>query len=62
MDLLPAETSSFPSPIPTQFVASDEFTPAPQTEKQKQVEARIYEREGPGRTNLRYGFVVNPVG
>jgi hypothetical protein len=21
-----------------------------------------YEREGPGRTNLRYGFVVNPVG
>lgn len=43
MDLLPAETSSFPSPIPTQFVASDEFTPAPQTEKQKQVEARIKE-------------------
>ncbi|MGH7345002.1 MAG: amidohydrolase family protein, partial [Candidatus Rokuibacteriota bacterium] len=21
-----------------------------------------YEREGPGRTNLRYGFVVNPIG
>ena len=21
-----------------------------------------YEREGPGRTNLRYGFVVKPVG
>jgi len=39
--LLPAETSAFASPIPTQFVASDEFTPAPQTEKQKQVEARI---------------------
>src|SRR5690349_8863274 len=43
MQLLPAETSSFPSPIPTQFVASDEFTPAPQTERQKQVEARIKE-------------------
>ena len=43
MRLLPAETSSFPSPIPTQFVASDEFTPLPQTEKQKQVEARIKE-------------------
>ena len=23
--LLPAETSAFPSPIPTQFVSSDEF-------------------------------------
>src|SRR4029453_10000069 len=43
MELLPAETASFPSPIPTQFVASDEFTPAPQTERQKQVEARIKE-------------------
>jgi len=43
MHLLPAETSSFRSPIPTQFVASDEFTPAPQTERQKQVEARIKE-------------------
>ena len=30
-NLLPAETSSFPSPIPTQFVSSDEFTPPPQT-------------------------------
>jgi predicted TIM-barrel fold metal-dependent hydrolase len=39
--LLPAETSAFASPIPTQFVASDEFSPSPQTEKQKQVEARI---------------------
>ena len=39
--LLPAETHSFPSPIPTQFVSSDEFMPAPQTERQKQVEARI---------------------
>jgi uncharacterized protein len=43
MDLLPAETSSFASPIPTQFVSSDEFTPLPQTEKQKAVEARIKE-------------------
>ena len=33
--LLPAETSSFPSPIPTQFVSSDEFLPSPQTENQK---------------------------
>ena len=27
--LLPAETSAFPSPIPTQSVSSDEFMPAP---------------------------------
>src|SRR5258705_12927083 len=43
MDLLPGESSSFASPIPTQFVSSDEFTPLPQTEKQKAVEARIKE-------------------
>ena len=42
-DLLPAETHSFPAPIPTQFVSSDEFTPPPQTAQQKQVEARIKE-------------------
>src|SRR5688500_1568216 len=41
--LLPAESSSFPSPIPTQFVSSDEFTPLPQNERQKQVEGRIKE-------------------
>jgi predicted TIM-barrel fold metal-dependent hydrolase len=41
--LLPAETHSFPSPIPTQFVSSDEFMPTPQTARQKQVEARIKE-------------------
>ena len=36
--LLPAETNAFPSPIPTQFVSSDEFMPTPQTERQKQVD------------------------
>ena len=41
--LLPAETASFPSPIPTQFVSSDEFLPSPQTENQKKVESRIKE-------------------
>ncbi len=44
--LLPAETASFASPIPTQFVASDEFTPLPQTARQKQVEARVKELGG----------------
>src|SRR5262249_50545230 len=39
--LLPAETAAFASPIPTQFVSSDEFTPLPQTARQRQVEARV---------------------
>ena len=34
--LLPAETSAFPSPIPTQSVSSDEFMPARQTAKQRE--------------------------
>jgi uncharacterized protein len=33
----------FPSPIPVQFVSSDEFMPAPQSAEQKQFEARIKE-------------------
>jgi predicted TIM-barrel fold metal-dependent hydrolase len=31
----------FPSPIPTQFVSSDEYMPSPQTAQQKEFEARI---------------------
>ena len=42
-ELLPAETSSFPSPVPTQIVSSDEYLPVPQTEKQRDVEARLKE-------------------
>lgn len=41
--LSPAQTSAFPSPIPTQVVSSDEFFPIPQTPKQKRVEARLKE-------------------
>jgi uncharacterized protein len=41
--LLPAETSSFPSPVPTQIVSSDEFPPVPQTARQREVEARLIE-------------------
>src|SRR5918999_3677940 len=41
--VLPAETFAFPAPIPTQSVSSDEFMPAPQTEKQREFEARIKE-------------------
>ncbi len=39
--LSPAETEAYPSPIPTQIVASEEFMPVPQTARQKQVEARL---------------------
>ncbi|MEK6246147.1 MAG: amidohydrolase, partial [Pseudomonadota bacterium] len=38
--LTPAE-SLFASPIPVQSVSSDEFTPAPQTERQREFEARV---------------------
>src|SRR5215469_2284028 len=39
--LSPAETDSYPSPIPTQVVGSEEFFPVPQTARQKQVERRL---------------------
>ena len=39
--LKPAETSSFPSPIPTQIVSSDEFFPQRQNKRQREVEARL---------------------
>src|SRR5512145_1511927 len=31
----------FPSPIPVQFVSSDEYMPAPQTAQQREFEARV---------------------
>src|SRR2546429_2777078 len=42
-ELEPAETSSFPSPVPTQIVSSDEYMPVPQSAKQREVEARLKE-------------------
>jgi len=39
--LAPAESSLFASPIPVQSVSSDEFMPAPQTERQREFEARV---------------------
>ena len=40
---LSAETSMFPSPIPTQSVSSDEFVALPQTPRQREFEARVKE-------------------
>jgi predicted TIM-barrel fold metal-dependent hydrolase len=42
-EVAPAETSIFPSPIPVQCVSSDEYMPCPQTEKQREFEARVKE-------------------
>lgn len=36
-----AETDSFPSPVPTQIVSSEEFAPVPQSKRQREVEARL---------------------
>ena len=44
--LLPAETASFPSPVPTQIVSSDEYLPVRQTAQQRAVEARLKELSG----------------
>ena len=40
-ELNPSELLPNATPIPTQIVSSDEFTPAPQSEKQREVEARL---------------------
>ena len=44
--LLPAETASFPSPVPTQIVSSDEYLPVRQTARQRAVEVRLKELSG----------------
>src|SRR5262245_28056720 len=40
-ELNPSELLPHTTPIPTQIVSSDEYTPPPQSEKQKEVEARL---------------------
>ncbi|MBV8337995.1 MAG: amidohydrolase, partial [Alphaproteobacteria bacterium] len=39
----PAEQAAFQSPVPTQMISNGEFNPLPQTQQQRQVEARIKE-------------------
>jgi len=41
--LAPSEFLPHATPIPTQIVSSDEYTPPPQSRKQKEVEARLLE-------------------
>ena len=42
-ELMPAEMLPNTTPIPTQIISSDEYMPAPQSQKQRQVEARLLE-------------------
>jgi hypothetical protein len=60
--LSPAGEAAFPSPIPTQVVASDEYFPQPQSAKRKLADLasdsfarsrRRAARIGPGRSNPR---------
>src|SRR4030081_3956323 len=38
---MPSELCRYQTPIPTQIVASDEFYPDPQNERQREVESRL---------------------
>ena len=40
-ELVPSELCPYQTPIPTQIVSSDEYYPDPQSEKQREVEARL---------------------
>jgi len=41
LEKLSGAETLFPSPIPVQFVSSDEYMPSPQSAQQKEFEARI---------------------
>ena len=41
------EGALFPSPVPTRMISNGEYMPAPQTEKQKRVEARLTNSRSP---------------
>jgi hypothetical protein len=63
--LLPAESASYPSPIPTQVVSSDEFYPIPQTARQREVEARLNalaDRIAPKLNQTRRQFFATAAG
>ncbi len=64
-ELRPAQEAMFPSPIPTRVVASDEFAPIPQTERQREVEARIKsmaDEIGAKQNRSRRGFLATASG
>jgi uncharacterized protein len=59
------EAEPFHSPVPTRMVSNGEYMPVPQTDKQKQVEARIQERVESASKKLgidRRRFLAGPGG
>ncbi len=63
--LSPSELLPHATPIPTRIIASDEFTPPPQTARQKQVEARLLDmadRLGRQQGLTRRGFFQTAAG
>ena len=63
--LIPAEQRDVASPIPTQVVSNGEFTPLPQSEDQRRVEARIgdlAEELAPKHGLSRRGFLSSAAG
>jgi len=44
--LRPAQQAAFRSPVPTQMISNGEFSPLPQSESQRRVEARVKELAG----------------
>jgi hypothetical protein len=58
-ELLPAETASFASPVPMRVVSGDEWHHAwARRDRFADLKAG-YLRSGPGRSNLRDGWVRN---
>src|SRR5262245_30290306 len=63
--LRPAQEHVYRSPVPTQMISNGEFTPLPQSENQKKVEARIKELAGLYGRKLgmsRRGFLTTASG
>src|SRR5688572_33101945 len=63
--LTPAEQRDVASPIPTQVVSNGEFTPLPQSEDQRRVEARITDLAdelAPQHGMSRRGFLSSAAG
>src|SRR4029434_9117162 len=63
--LTPAEQRDVASPIPTQVVSNGEFTPLPQSEEQRRVDAHIGALAGqlaPAHGLSRRGFLSSAAG
>ena len=57
LEKLSGAETLFRSPIPVQFVSSDEYMPSPQSAQQKEFEARIKEKKREGAVKRLRGPV-----